>query len=96
MTYRCRVGCVILYEKQKGDKLSWLNQDVDYYAVNVALEKQQGVKVVQIWINLFGLIVVLSNPVVKVNRKIIVENVMILFVLYFIPSLMTWNKVIMG
>jgi len=76
--------------------LLWLNQDVDYYAVNVALEKQQGVKVVQIWINLSGLIAARLSPVVKLNLKIIVENVMILFVLYFIPLPMTWNKAIMG
>lgn len=79
-----------------GGKLLWLNQDVDYYAVNVALEKQQGVKVVQIWINPSGLIVARLSPVVKLNLKLIVENVMILFVLYFIPLPMTWNKAIMG
>lgn len=44
----------------------------------------------------FWLIAARLNPVVKLNLKIIVENVMILFVLYFIPLPMTWNKAIMG
>lgn len=73
-----------------------MNQDVDYYAVNVTFGKQQGVKVVQIWISLSGLIAALSNPAVKRKRKIIVENVTILSVLCFILLLMIWSKATMG
>lgn len=59
-----------------------MNQDMNDCAVHAVSVKQQGVKVVPIWINLFGLIVVLSNPVVKLNRKILAENAVISFVLY--------------
>ncbi len=63
--------------------------------MNAVLEKQQGVKAVQRWINLSGLIAVLLNHVVKQNHNIIVESVIILYVLYSIPLPMTWTKAIM-
>ena len=40
-----------------------MNQDAGYYVALVIFEKQQDVKVVQIWINLSGLIAALLKPV---------------------------------
>ena len=97
MTVRCLVPLGILSGNTfKKERWLWLNQDAGYYVALVIFEKQQDVKVVQIWINLSGLIAALLKPVANPKSKIIVENVIVLSVLCSILLLMIWNRATMA